>query len=523
MRRVHTYPVRKNSRPYLSIIVFGIISILAVGNSPADERIYAVRFSPNGQFVAAVGGDGSAKFWDWQTGKYFSSIPTFGWAHDISWSPDGRRVTIGIRGPAREYDFLSGALLHTFNKASMWEVAIEYMHNDLARCAIAGPVIGTTTGHLDVWGVGTGSILRNIVDNNGGGEALDLSPDDSIGALGCWDSILGYSKVKLWDLSTGNVIRTLSPIYTNWCTCVKYTPDGKKLVSTSNDGTAKLWDVLTGNLLLTFTGHTQNVRECAVSPDGKRLLTACQDGRVGYWNLETGANIYMMNHGGVIDGVDFSPDGSVGVSCSYSVTIKLWDLSTGSMIRQFSGTTTAPSNYWPTAFAGADIKGVVNQTVNFDGSASADLDNDPLTYTWDFGDGSPQGVGAIVSHAYSSAGPYKVVLTVSDGLSLDTDILTAIIDNPTGIISSSDIPGNPVLDAGPNPLNATATISLFNPGKSARLLIYDIRGNLVKEFKNIRAGKNTVVWNIGTHASGVYVIKAKIGNDNYLKKLILSR
>jgi PKD repeat protein len=47
-------------------------------------------------------------------------------------------------------------------------------------------------------------------------------------------------------------------------------------------------------------------------------------------------------------------------------------------------------------------------------TTAADEDNDPLTYSWDFGDGST-GTGASPSHTYASQGTYNVVVTVSDG------------------------------------------------------------------------------------------------------------
>jgi PKD repeat protein len=50
----------------------------------------------------------------------------------------------------------------------------------------------------------------------------------------------------------------------------------------------------------------------------------------------------------------------------------------------------------------------------FDGSGSYDPDGDPLTYLWDFGDGTT-GTGVMPTHTYAAAGYYDVCLTVNDG------------------------------------------------------------------------------------------------------------
>lgn len=79
-----------------------------------------------------------------------------------------------------------------------------------------------------------------------------------------------------------------------------------------------------------------------------------------------------------------------------------------------------------------------NLTIDFDAGASADPGNDPLTYSWDFGDGSPtvSGAQAQVSHDYTDSGSYTVNLTVTDdnGAS-DSASLTVDIQNlpPSGV------------------------------------------------------------------------------------------
>ena len=41
-------------------------------------------------------------------------------------------------------------------------------------------------------------------------------------------------------------------------------PDGRRVISASDDGTLKVWDVATGECVATLEGHTDSVR-CAAS------------------------------------------------------------------------------------------------------------------------------------------------------------------------------------------------------------------------------------------------------------------
>jgi WD40 repeat protein len=56
-----------------------------------------------------------------------------------------------------------------------------------------------------------------------------------------------------------------------------FSPDGKRIVTASFDGTARLWDAETGALLMMLEGHIDAVVSCVFSPDGKRIVTASYD------------------------------------------------------------------------------------------------------------------------------------------------------------------------------------------------------------------------------------------------------
>ena len=77
---------------------------------------------------------------------------------------------------------------------------------------------------------------------------------------------------------------------------------------------------------------------------------------------------------------------------------------------------TGTANRAPTADAVADpTSGPAPLDVSFDGRGSSDPDADPLTYEWDFGDGSPTATGATTTHRYTAVGTYTATLRVRDG------------------------------------------------------------------------------------------------------------
>jgi probable HAF family extracellular repeat protein len=97
---------------------------------------------------------------------------------------------------------------------------------------------------------------------------------------------------------------------------------------------------------------------------------------------------------------------------SYTVTLLVSD---GKLDSASATTVVTVLNQTPIANAGGPYSGVKNAAIRFDGTASTDADGDPLTYTWNFGDGTT-GSGTNPMHTYAASGTYTVTLTVNDGI-----------------------------------------------------------------------------------------------------------
>ncbi|HEX6020720.1 MAG TPA: hypothetical protein VFZ00_01910, partial [Solirubrobacter sp.] len=60
-------------------------------------------------------------------------------------------------------------------------------------------------------------------------------------------------------------------------TACAVTPDGRRVVSASEDRTLKVWDLASRRAEATLVGHGAVVTACAVTPDGRRVVSASED------------------------------------------------------------------------------------------------------------------------------------------------------------------------------------------------------------------------------------------------------
>jgi tetratricopeptide (TPR) repeat protein len=77
---------------------------------------------------------------------------------------------------------------------------------------------------------------------------------------------------------------------------VAWSPDGKRILSTSWDGTSRIWDSRTGTSLATLKGHEGALIAGVWSPDGSRIVTAGSDNSIRVWESQL-ENAVPMWHG----------------------------------------------------------------------------------------------------------------------------------------------------------------------------------------------------------------------------------
>jgi len=160
-------------------------------------------------------------------------------------------------------------------------------------------------------------------------KAIHFSKNSSHFAAVTWSGEV----VHIWDTRTGQPITDLIG-HTDQVWMADFSPDGSRVVTSSNDTTARIWDIVTGRTLVILKGHKDKLWNARFSPDGHRIVTGSWDKTARLWDAKSGGHIATLEgHSASVWGTIFGPDGTrVLTHASGDKTARLWDAATGKQI-----------------------------------------------------------------------------------------------------------------------------------------------------------------------------------------------
>ncbi|QDS92790.1 WD domain, G-beta repeat [Roseimaritima multifibrata] len=261
------------------IVLYNTDTLQLAGVLPFPEGlVHSLRFSRDGGFIIAGGGEGAAlgivAVYDVKTGDRLAVV---GDELDAVLGADvnDKMTQIALGGPQkmlRIYDLGSGELLFDIKKHTDWIYDVAFSPDGilLASCDRAAGLM--------VWEADTGRNYLNLTDHKGPINALAWRDDSNVLATASDDGT-----VKLFEMNDGKAIKSLNA-HGGGVMDVAFDHQGR-LVTCGKDNRVKLWDA-TGKEIANFPAMAEDVLEVTITHDGKRVIAGDWTGTFNVFNSD---------------------------------------------------------------------------------------------------------------------------------------------------------------------------------------------------------------------------------------------
>jgi WD40 repeat protein len=169
-------------------------------------------------------------------------------------------------------------------------VAVRFITKDRMIAVTSDRALTTWTSH-PTWHlertIGAADSTTALIDRV---TALDFSPDGTLLATG--SGVPSRSgELKLWNIETGELVRTIADAHSDTVLGVAFSPDGNSLATCGADRMMKVFETESGRAVKSFEGHAHHVLGVSWRADGRMLATSGADCAVKVWDFETGKAI----------------------------------------------------------------------------------------------------------------------------------------------------------------------------------------------------------------------------------------
>ena len=393
---------------------------------------YSGSIGPNAKRIA-IGVDSVVQVWDVATAKAIGKpIELSDNAHNIQFSADGKRLLV-VFGDDSD-------TLQVFDAATGASIGTPISYYDLIQLAGFSPsgrqVVTMLGGQYErgasswkvqaqIWDVQTGKALGKPVEHDGMINSVAFSPD------GRWLLTASDDKTaRLWNARTGDLVG-FPMQHADKVNSAEFSPDGNFIVTASADDTARIWPMQTGRAVGEAIRFDKSVRFGNFSPDGARLVTGSSGDTAGIWDVATGKLIlHSTAFANRVDSAVFSPDGTRVLSVSAEKEAQVWDAQSGAFIGEAMHHKSA----------------ITVAAFSPDGSRVLTASQDGTAQLWDAATGKPAAAvmrcGEWIYFAAFSADGKKIVASCGDGSIRVWDAQTAqLIGKPIHFTDYPDSPG----------------------------------------------------------------------------------
>ncbi|MDZ7957862.1 MAG: WD40 repeat domain-containing protein [Aulosira sp. DedQUE10] len=155
------------------------------------------------------------------------------------------------------------------------------------------------------------------------------------------------STLKIWHVGALDLIDILHK-HNGVVRCVAFTPDGRMLATGGDDRKILFWDLMKRQVAIALSLDDTAAHSLALSQDGQTLVTGsyrkikvwCTSHLAGVTNLKDVQPLYnLMGHSHIVRSLAISANGKLLISGSRDRTIKIWQLETGELISTLRGHT----------------------------------------------------------------------------------------------------------------------------------------------------------------------------------------
>ena len=124
-------------------------------------------------------------------------------------------------------------------------------------------------------------------------------------------------------MGTGALLHTLASTAAA-VRSLDWTPDGRYLLTASDDNALRLYDAEHADLIQLLGGHENWALGAAFTPDGQAFASCGADKTVKLWEWHTRACVQTVEHADIVWDVDFSPDGKYLAAVSEDKSVSVY-------------------------------------------------------------------------------------------------------------------------------------------------------------------------------------------------------